>query len=1347
MLSPKDKALAKILVKRKLLTSEQVSEGIKELKALAKRGKSLPLGQILIKKRYLDVHQFIQLYSEITDSLHSCPGCGRHYVVELGEVEKRITCNKCGHTIAIPAAVSEKEGEPEEKEEKQPLVFGPYEILEEVARGGMGVIFKARQKEPSRIVALKVLKGGSSAAPEQIRRFRREAESVAQLRHVNIVRLYEVGVIQGLHYFTMDFIEGESLEDILNRRPPGLERSLEIVAEVAEAIAYAHRKGIIHRDLKPANILLDRHKRPKITDFGLAKDLESQTKLTLTGAIVGTPYYMSPEQARGEKEKVGPRSDVYSLGVILYQLLTGRLPFYAETAVELYHKINKEEPISPRRLNRRVSAVLETICLKAMDKDPEIRYAGAAELASDLRKYLAGEAVRARAPGMSVRFMRKAKGRKLFTATILLAFLLLLAGIPFLYSRIRAHQKRVGRTAALQELAGFRRSLENLEMRCNAALSRSALELKEGRPEEAIAWCNKSLRLLSGASGLPTRLKHRENAEKAKEILVRFLSGSFRRLKAEACLQRARALMARGVPGNLPLALRDFDEAISLGNESFRAFCWKAEALRGAGRLQEAMAAYNRALGLPAERRKPDAELIRAYIGRGRIRIATGDTQGALRDAEEVLRREPKDLGGLALRGEALLEMKRFDDAEGDFARILSMDGQNLTALLGRARVDAALGRSIEAEKGFGRTVSLHPEDPEVYLLRGQFYLGRRLVPEALDDFTRAVDKGPGLWKARMFMGVTREHLLDAAEAEASLQAAVDLARKAGKRPLGMALHALGQFLARSGKIPKARRLLTEALTAHPDFVPALLTRGLLLAKSAPYMALKDLTRAYSLEPRNPEIRKALGKIFLLRGERLKAREHLTAVLAKCPGDGEAYALRAKTYELHGDRTLSDADYQAALTREPGGNETAAYHYRKGREWVAFAVQTKKFKFLDKAIPHLERVVRLNPRFSNAWVELGLAYLRKNKVKKALTFFHEAIKANPFNPRSYLNRGRIRLQVKGFLDYRKALKDFDRAIELGENSVDVFNLRGVSLARLDRHKKAVEDFTRMLEISPDIPLAYSNRSLCYRRLGMTRLADEDMKRYQELTKERSKRALDHFKKGMEHQNKGERANAITEYRRALKLMPNYGSALHRLSGLYFDTGRVFDSNLTYAKLVRVKPDLEPEYYQFLFQLRKIIDHRRFHETIADFLKKHPRSIEGRLYRGSYYFGKATFGDLTLEEFYSGIGDFSVALQEDPAFLVAYLYRGQLYQHKRRFKRALADYEKALEINVRHPTTHLFLATLYAAGRDEKLALKELRLALKFGFSDLDRIKNHPDLEALSENPEFRKILEKKPKKN
>src|SRR5213594_1269376 len=281
--------------------------------------------------------------------------------------------------------------------------FGDYELLEQIGRGGQGVVFRAHQKSLNRTVALKVISLGQWASEAHVKRFRREAEAAARLEHPCIVPIYEVGERDGSCYFSMKFVEGGQLDEVVRREPMPVRRAAELIAKVARTVHYAHEHGILHRDIKPGNILLDAKGQPHLTDFGLARLVESESSVTHTLEVLGTPSYMAPEQAAGNNAGLSSATDVYGLGAVFYQLLTGHPPFAGGTTFETVRLVLDTEPRQPRLWNPKVDRDLSTICLKSLEKDPKRRYSSPLALAEDLERWLRHEPIRARHTGIFTR--------------------------------------------------------------------------------------------------------------------------------------------------------------------------------------------------------------------------------------------------------------------------------------------------------------------------------------------------------------------------------------------------------------------------------------------------------------------------------------------------------------------------------------------------------------------------------------------------------------------------------------------------------------------------------------------------------------------------------------------------------------------------------------------------------------------------------------------------------------------------------------------------------------------------------------------------------------------------------
>src|SRR5262245_35241080 len=478
-----------------------------------------------------------------------CPKCG----APLAANAPAGLCTRCALAALLsPAPVADAVSRPDASK-TFPRRFGEYELLEEIARGGMGIVYKARQQSLNRTVALKVILSGVMASEDFVERFRTEAEAAASMDQPNIGPIHEIGEHAGEHFFTMKFVDGETLAQRISRdwsagstQPHDgeyLRSTAELIAALARAVHYAHQRGILHRDIKPNNVLLAKDGAPHLTDFGLAKLVEKESTITKTMAVLGTPSYMSPEQARGETKRLTTAADVYGLGAIFYELLTGRPPFAGGTTMATIQQVLEKEPTPPSAGNANVDHDLETVCLKCLRKEPEERYASAEALANDLERWLRHEPIEARPIGTRERMAkwvrRNPRGTVLLTVTAIAVLGLIV--VPTLLSlRLREANSRAAlkaeenRQSLVQLNVG--RGVDLLE-RADLAGSLpwfvEALKLDAGNPEREavhrtrIAAVLNQLPRLAGVLVHPTNMTTLGFSPDGRRVLMYSEEGAF----------------------------------------------------------------------------------------------------------------------------------------------------------------------------------------------------------------------------------------------------------------------------------------------------------------------------------------------------------------------------------------------------------------------------------------------------------------------------------------------------------------------------------------------------------------------------------------------------------------------------------------------------------------------------------------------------------------------------------------------------------------------------------------------------------------------------------------------------
>jgi tetratricopeptide (TPR) repeat protein len=691
-----------------------------------------------------------------------------------------------------------------------------YEVVDELGRGGMGVVYLARKIALGRLCALKMILAGAHAGLGALARFRAEAAAIARLRHPDIVQIYHVGEADGLPYLELEYLPGGGLDQVLDGTPRPTETAARMVEIMARAIAEAHRQGIVHRDLKPANILLDATGRPKVADFGLAKVLDSDHAITRSRAVLGSPSYMAPEQAEGEVRSVGPTADVYALGAILYELLTGRPPFRAATALLTLAQVKESDPVPPSRFQPGLPGDIETICLKCLEKTPAGRYPSADALAEDLRRFLSGEPILARPVPTWVRVWKWARRRKALAgafAGVAALVLILLVGALYYNSRLRVsvREARAAQSDALKQRERTFHNLNQLVFEVHdklgknpatrsarrqlldtalAGLDEIAESAKAAAPDTSRAVAHQKLGdIYREISRMPDARKQYEAARALAEDL---LEADPRNPAITACLERTYAGL-----GDLSLhadrldeAVANFERAVSLAELNVRINPDRASAReilldahfclgRAYGfdrKLGESAVWFSR-MRQEAERwvqDEPDKTLPRDLLSTSYRKLADcwklgGDPARARKDY----------LKAVALGTDVVAA----EPANLEYKLHLALALDDLAATQRRlGRLDEALPRQRHAVQLFSELVKADPEDVDnqVRLVQTRFNLGRlqmdRIAPNAaLADLRLARDALVTLDRNGKLEGRPRDksQLLPIFEAEVAVYEAV----------------------------------------------------------------------------------------------------------------------------------------------------------------------------------------------------------------------------------------------------------------------------------------------------------------------------------------------------------------------------------------------------------------------------------------------------------------------------------------------------------------------------------------------------------------------------------------------
>jgi tetratricopeptide (TPR) repeat protein len=989
-----------------------------------------------------------------------------------------------------------------------------YEILGELGRGGMGVVYKARQTGLNRLVALKMVLAGAHAGPEQLARFQTEAEAVATLQHPHIVQIYEVGKHAGLPYFSLEFVDGGSLAQKLDGKPLPPAQAARYAELLAAAMHCAHQHGIVHRDLKPANVLLTADGGPKITDFGLAKRLEGDSKQTRSGTLMGTPSYMAPEQARGETHAIGPLSDVYALGAILYELLTGRPPFQGATLLDTLEQVRSQEPVPPARLQPKVSRDLETICLKCLQKEPRKRYASAEALADDLHRCLAGLPIQARPVGAMERAWRWCR-RNPRTAALATAVVALVVSLGAMSAAVAARAAREKQTTdEVRRLArdrlrqateaitagDHRRALDFLKWSDPLLAGRAALSGERSGLDRLRAQ-------VAAYAGFKTQLDDaRFRGLIGSRDRPREAQNSCRRLLELYDQIEHRTGDARfGLPPLAPGTLRLFREDV------FETFLVAAlvewELASGADDPAARADAARRGIAWldRAEQLLPPTKAL--YARRSDFWEKLGDREAARADARRAEAIEPTSAvdhywHGYAdrVRGESALSsgspkeaQGHFREASAEYASALRARPEHFWAYFEWATCHFKVGDLHDALVGFTACTYLKPDVPwpyhnratihrllkqydqaiedetaalarderyaEAYYGRGLDHLMKGRKDQALEDFGQSIRFDPGSPAAFFQRAEIYRALKRLGEAARDYDRVIDLDPK----------HAAAYFARAAirfarGEAAPARDDYTAVIRLRPGLAEPYRNRGIAHLRLGDYeAALSDARQFARLQPTNPEAHYRVGFVHMGRRQYERALQAFQKSIQADPNYVQAYLARAQIY--HRQQKFSEAltDLDHVLTRLAPGkagilNDRADLYRAMGR--------------LEDAAADYRLSLAAEPKQADAYIGLARVLASEGKPEQAADCYDRMVAADPGSARVYLRRAEVR-RDRG--QFREALADCDEAARREPGSVLPGLVRaGIEAAR-GEHRRAVGEADRLLSraAAGDRPARYA----------------------------------------------------------------------------------------------------------------------------------------------------------------------------------------------------------------------------------------------------------------------------------